>query len=587
MSLSFTKDQIEEVLQKTRIENILGDYISLKPSGKRFMGVCPFHGDKDPSLSVNPEKGLWYCFGCSEGGNVFTFVSKIENVDFNDALLIVARKSGIPLAPRDVKITAATAFREKLMNLVKEAIMFYNHQLESSDSGKHALLYLKKRNILPEYIKLFKIGYAPKGKINALYYLKSKGYTPEDAIKAGIVLKRHDDGELVDYFRHRIVFPITDSQGRFIAIGGREFEEGTGPKYLNSPETEIFSKSRTLFGLSYAKKSIGQEDEAIVVEGYIDQIQLFQQGIHNVVASMGTNLTPEQAKLMRKFCSTCILAYDSDSAGRMATARGVAIFEESGIIPKVLLLPDGEDPDSLVRKTSAAHFRELLKDVKELVEYEIIRLKEENDINSADGKAAFVNGILSLIKEIKDPFKRDVYIKRVSEESGINEDIIRKSSFGRNSMLHPQIGTLQKIISNLSIEEKLLKIMMNNPESISKVRQSVNIADINDKTLWPVFETLFASKSDKSVTVSDFSSYIDNEGILNKITKLIMEGDATPYSEELIDGYVQKIKDEKLKLRFKKLEKEVEELLSQNNMDHNDERFIEYQRLCQYFKGSK
>lgn len=574
--------QVEEVLKAARIVDIIGDYIKLRPSGKRFTGVCPFHGDKDPSFSVNPEKGLWYCFGCREGGNVFTFIKKIENVEFGEALQLVARRSGVVLKSRAVNKEMSE--RERLMTAVKLMAAFYHEQLATSEGASHAREYLRKRNINAETIKLFGIGYAPRGRQNALYHLRGRGFSAEEAEHAGIVMKTHDTGELVDYFRNRITIPIVDAQGRFIGMGGRNLEE-SGPKYLNSPETSIFSKGKNLFGLYQAKKAIGREDCAIVVEGYMDQMQLFQQGFHHVVASLGTSITLDQAKLLGKFCSGCILAYDSDQAGQMATVKGIDVFEEAGITPKVLILPPGEDPDSLARKTSPEELKKILKGTHSLIDFKIVKMKESVDLATPEGKSRFILEVFPLVNEIRDPIKKDEYVKQLASETGVKEDLIRGTQVGKKSLYHSQVGSLSKLLSSTSAEEKLMSLILLYPECLEKVREHLTIADITEAPLRPVFEVLFSMYGKKTITVEDFIPCIHDEGITNKITELIMAGEAPPYSEQSVLEYIRLIKDEKLKTRFKELKKEVERLLSQNNIDRQDERFVEYQRLRQYFKG--
>ncbi len=593
MTALYSKEQIEEVLRAARIEEIVGDYIKLRRSGKRFAGICPFHGDKDPSFSVNPEKGLWFCFGCHEGGNLFQFLMKIEQIEFNEALEMTARRFGVTLvAPKEREVSS---HRERLLAIVKTAVQFYHEQLLTTTAGNAARAYMKSRNLTSETAKLFMLGYAPRGRLNILYFLESKGYSRDEILKSGLVMKRTDTGEPVDYMRNRIIIPIQDMQGRFIAIGGRIFDndEPGAPKYLNSPETELFFKGRTLFGLYHAKKAISREDRAIVVEGYMDMIALFQGGIHNVVASMGTALSSEQARVLRKFCSECVLAYDADGAGRLATSRGVEIFEEADITPRILVLPQGDDPDSYVRKSSAKSFQELVNNAYELIEYRIRALKESLDVTTPHGKSEFVKDIVPLLRRIRDPVTKNEYYRKVSEITGVKEEMLRNMHAGdsergdKREIYHPQAGTLKKIVSPQHHAEELLKLILANPDAIPKVRESLPLPDILDKSLRRVYEILFSMEKKDTITISDFAPFVDEEGIMKMITELIMEGETPPYSEESLRDLIRKIRDDKLRVRLRELEKEVEKLLSQNNIDHNDEKFIEYQRLSQYFKGRK
>jgi DNA primase len=589
----YSKDQIEEVLKAARIEDIVGDYIKLRRSGKRFAGICPFHGDKDPSFSVNPEKGLWFCFGCHEGGNLFQFLMKIEQIEFNEALEIAARRFGVTLAaPKEREVSSE---RERLLTILKTAVQFYHEQLLSATAGNAARTYLKSRGTTSDTVKTFMLGFAPRGRLNILYFLESKGYTRDEIVRSGLVMKRHESEELVDYMRNRVIIPILDTQGRPVALGGRVFDndEPGAPKYLNSPETELFSKGRTLFGLYQAKKAISKEDRAIVVEGYMDMISLFQGGIHNVVASMGTSLSADQARMLKKFCSECVLAYDADGAGKLATSRGVDIFEDADITPRILILPQGDDPDSFIRKTSAMRFQELVKKSLELIEYRMRILKESLDVTTPHGKSEFVKDLVPLLHRIKDPVMRDEYYRKVSEMTGVNEKMLRDmqaggaGSGGNKELFHFRGVPLKKIVSPQQCANELLRLILANPEVIPKVRESLPLPDVLDRPLRRVYEILFMMEKKDAITISDFAPFIDEEGIMKMITELIMEGETPPYSEELLRDLVRKVKDEKLRVRFSELKKEVERLLSQNNIDHSDERFIEYQRLSQYFKGRK
>jgi DNA primase len=584
MRAKYSREQIEEVIRGARIQDIVGDYLKLKPSGRRLVAVCPFHGDKDPSLSVNPEKGLWYCFGCGEGGNVFKFVEMIEKVDFGEALEIVARRAGIIL--KSQQPTKESSERERLTEMVRIAAQFYHEQLINSDQGRPAMMYLKDRKVTLETIKLFKLGYAPWGKITILYYLERQGFSKDEIVKSGLVLKKIDTGEYLDHMRNRVTIPICDAQGRFIAMGGRAIDDTGGPKYLNTPETSIFSKGRTLFGLNLAKKAISKEDRAIVVEGYMDLIMLQQEGVHNVVASLGTSLSLEQARLLRKFCSTCILAYDSDQAGRLASVRGVDIFEDAGIHPRVLVLPPGEDPDSMVRRASSGDFLAMAEEALDLVEFKMKILRESFDPGKPESRMEFVREVVPLIQEIRDPFRKDSYFHRLSDETGVDVGLLRIMKKEGEKIAHP-VGSARKMISAQSTEEILLQQILHYPRALPRVKEMLSLAELTAPPIRAIFESLYAMEGKSAFTVEDFLPYLSDEGIMKRITELIMGGDVPPFSEEFIIKLIQKIKDEKLKIRFRELEKEVQRLLSQNNIDHSDERYLEYQRLYQYFKGSK
>ena len=580
------KDYAGEILSKLRIEDVIGEYIQLRRSGRRYSAVCPFHADKDPSLSVNPEKGFWHCFGCGAGGNLFSFIMRIENMTFSDALHFLADKAGIEIKLSEER-SAEYRMRTVLSDIIKESAKFYHELLFSSDSGKQALSYLKARGLTEAVIRRFGLGFAPSGRTNLSYYLEKKSINRELALKSGMI-SIFEDGSSCDYFRNRITIPILDHMGRFIAMGGRILDE-SGPKYINSPETPLYRKSDHLFGLNLTKQDIVKTDTAVMVEGYFDLISLWQHGITNVTASLGTSLTSSQANLLRKFCSKTILAYDADGAGRMAAGKGAELLMGAGIIPKVAEIMNEKDPDSFIQSNGKQEFQKILNNSLGVVEYHIETQKKTNDLSSPQGKSNFVKEVMAVIEKLKDQVIIAEYIKKISEDANVSESVLRHMLKGRR--YDKDLSVFRSKQQSSSPEEKILTVIFQYPSLVGKVSDYLSLSDISDPVLQRIYEILFSFPPKDVLCAEDFSAYSNEEGLIKKIMELVMSENLQVTSpetaNELIVELLEKIRDAKLAERLKELKKEVELALLKKEIAHDDGRFIEYQRILQHFKGRK
>ncbi len=336
--MRFSSDLLEEIRNHCDIVNIISEYVHLKPAGKGFRGLCPFHEEKTPSFMVSPEKQLFHCFGCGEGGNVYNFIMKYEKVSFFEAVKMLAKKSGVSLPANEEKENILYRKKERLSKLNNLVANYYREGLFRTPQGEKILNYLKKRGINDSTIEKYKLGYASAGWDVLTDFLNKKGYSYEDLIKVGLIKKSKTEGKFLDYFRNRIIFPIFDLQGRIIGFGGRVLDDSL-PKYINSPETLIYNKGSNLYSLNFAKEDIRKNNSAIIVEGYTDVLITQQYGFNNVVASLGTALTIKQIELIKRFTDTVLIAYDADSAGNMATLRSLDLLVKSGLEVKVIDLP--------------------------------------------------------------------------------------------------------------------------------------------------------------------------------------------------------------------------------------------------------
>lgn len=431
MSHIIPDDKIDEVRAANSILDVVSQYVSLKKAGRNHIGLCPFHSEKTPSFTVNEDKEIFHCFGCGSGGNVFSFLMKVEGRSFPEVVRDLAAKSGIELPEMDhsgtYKDGSAKEDSEKssIKSLCSDAAALYHKLLMRSSEGEATRTYLKGRGVDAETAGKWSIGYGGKG-----WSAFSDTLTNEDALvlaeKAGLLIKGKKDG-YYDRFRKRLIFPISDLGGKVVAFGGRILE-GEGPKYVNSPESPVYVKGDILYGLNISKSDIREAGEAIVVEGYMDLLALHSSGIKNVVAALGTALTPSQAHLLKRFSAKAILLFDADSAGLRAAERGLEVLIDSGVSPFVLILPEGEDPDSFIRENGAEALIARIKDASPAIDFVIDERLKAGGLKSPASEAALIRHVAGLIRRIKDPIERRLTMTRVSKRLSVSEDLISQAA---------------------------------------------------------------------------------------------------------------------------------------------------------------
>jgi len=423
----FSREFISEVMDKNDIVDIISPYSKLKKTGGSLKGLCPFHNEKTPSFTVSPDKQLFYCFGCGVGGNVLDFVIKRENLDFVEAVTSLAERARMEIPQSDSsygtysKDAQQAAHEQKqLYYKINSDAGRYFYDVLMSSAGSNAQQYLISRNLSNLTVNQFGIGFAPES-WNALHtFLRSKGYKDADIDGAGLTVKR-DNGEYYDRFRGRVMFPIIDVRGNVIAFGGRAMGDGN-PKYLNSPETPVFNKSRNLFAMNLAKNS--KNSQMLVMEGYMDVVSLHQHGIINAVATLGTALTVEQARLLGRYSSSVVLCYDSDDAGIRATERAIEVLREANVKTKILQFDGYKDPDELINQRGAEFFQNLVENAKSALEYKIERLSQQYDTENIDQKIEFTQKIAELFARVENPVEREAYLTKISADVGISSEAI-------------------------------------------------------------------------------------------------------------------------------------------------------------------
>ena len=417
---------VEQVTARTDLLQIVQSYVPLKRKGNRYWGCCPFHGEKTPSFSVVPDKGFFYCFGCHAGGNVFKFLSLIENITYFEAIKLQAEKLGIPM-PQRQKTPQEIARDKEIADLRKVNEMardFYHNCLTLTRLGEPGKAYFTSRAISAETIAEFKLGFAPHAWDKLSTAFLKRGVKQELLLSDGLAAERQNGGGIYDRFRNRIIIPIADERGRVVGFGGRVLDDST-PKYLNTPETVLFNKRRILFGLDRANRAIKQAGYAIVVEGYMDAISVFSAGVKNVVASLGTAFTAEHCKLLLRYAPAIYFCYDSDDAGQKATIRALSIVQGTGATVRVIVVPDGKDPDEYIRKHGAEAFQQLVKKALPLVEYRLQYVLKNFDHDSLEGKVKALHAMLPVLTGIREPAVLGEYIKRLSQALLLDEGIVR------------------------------------------------------------------------------------------------------------------------------------------------------------------
>lgn len=588
MTIYINDETIEKVREICDIVDIVSDYVPLKKAGANFVGLCPFHNEKTPSFTVSDSKQFYHCFGCGEGGDAITFVMKMENLSFPDAVKFLADKLGITIKEDRPKNEKITQQRNIGYEINRDAARFFFSNLFNN---KNALNYLHKRNINERVIKQFGLGYSLDS-WNSLYnHLKAKGYEDEDIERLGLIGKKANSDGYYDKFRNRIMFPIIDSRSRVIGFGGRVLDSSM-PKYLNSKESIVYSKGNHLYGLNLVNK-LSDRKKIILVEGYMDVISLFSKGLNFVVASLGTALTERQAKLLKRYGENVYICYDSDQAGIEATNKAIYILLKEGIQPKIIVLEGYKDPDEFIKENNIKKFENKLNEALNHIDYRIYINKRKYNTEDAEGKIKFTIDIAKIIKELKSPIEKDVYIDKISKEMNISKEAIQKEVFGntikttekRYIRENQTIVPVRTILpsANLRAEIDLIKLMLLDKEYFDIISQKISIDD---------YENLECKETIKIMNeLYDKDDYLDEEFLFNKVkemqninTKLIdniseRQVKFIPENiEQMIDDLINTLKINKLETKRNSIKKEIEEI--EKKEDKNsfaEERFL---KLC-------
>ena len=588
--MQIPQELIEKIKEQNDIVEIISEDIRLKKSGRNYIGLCPFHNDKSPSFTVSQDKQIYKCFSCGEAGNVLTFIMKYKKLNFLEAAKYLADKASITLNMGSKENSAVSKKKQLMYRINVDSARYFFANLQKNKYSKD---YFLNRGIKEETIKRFGLGYSLDNWHALMNYLKKRGYKEEILLEAGLILRSEKKGNLYDRFRNRVMFPVFDVKGNVIGFGGRVLDDSK-PKYLNSPETIIFQKGINLYGLNFAIKNNLKEDFIIIVEGYMDLIALHQAGITNVVASLGTALTVNQARLLKRYVSKVIISYDADVAGQTATLRGLEILKNAGFEIKVLTVPQGKDPEEFVRNNGKEAFLRLIDEALPLIEYRI--KKASQGVNFKDGNELITFGekFAEILASV-NPIEKDVYIKKISEETSIKEQALydllsqvmsknqkendflnKKGYFGTKLYVEP---------AYLKAERALLKLMIDYEfydEIVDNLDENNFILDSHNK----IYSLIIEAKKNNTNNISSYiESRCDDIESSKEYTKIKEENILNlGNSDKQIKDYIEQIKSFKLKIQIDDLKKKQSELEKKGNIEESIEIAMELIRLSKQLK---
>lgn len=566
---------IQQLKQSCDMERIVSGYLPLKKKGRYLVGLCPFHSEKSPSFYVYPQNQSFYCFGCGAGGDVITFIRRIENLEYMEAVKLLADRCGLELPMDSDQSDARSMLKKRVLEINRESARFF-HSCLMSEQGRQAYEYLISRGRDRKTIRHFGLGYAPAGWDGLLNHLRAKGFSDNDMLEANVVTKGKYGPH--DRFSNRVIFPIIDLRGNVVAFGGRALDD-KGAKYLNSSDTPVFKKSKTLFALNFAKTS--KRPGLILAEGYMDVIAIHQAGFDNAVATLGTALTEEQARLISQYAERVVLAYDSDGPGQAATKRAMNIFDEVGVKVSVLSMTGAKDPDEFIKKYGTERFAMLLDNSRNPVEFELSKLRTTHDTAQADGKVGYLKEACKLFAGIRNPVEREVYITQTANELAISpqaikaqiENLDKRESYRQRKQQRADtniyIGRMAAAKDDLQrrtnlryamAEEGVLFCLMKNPDSYPQVSNRVSeqdfVTDINRQLYLALSQRL---EQGQTVEMIDLSSQLSPE-LMGRISAIMATAPSQRCDEQTLGDYIARL----IEHRSVKTEREVAQ------MDDND-----------------
>ncbi len=568
MKKSIPENIIEEIRSRADIHDVVSEYVPLKKAGKNYKGLCPFHSEKTPSFNVSPEKQIYHCFGCGVGGNVFKFLMEKEDLPFVDAVKRLAHRYQvtIPESAYSSKGGASRNEREALLNCNTLAAKYFATQLKHPQAGKAAREYLSSRGFDEKTIEDYQMGWALAEWRDLLTHLEKQAKCSRDTLaKYGLVSKKEaadtkDKKDVYyDRFRGRLIFPIQDSHSNIIGFGGRVVGEGE-PKYLNSPETPVYTKGRNLFGLNKAKEAIRREKQVLIVEGYFDQIRAWESGIQNVVATCGTALTAQQALLLKPFTGKVVLVFDADAAGHAAAERGFDVLQEHGLSVFVAVLPEGHDPDSLIREQGKDGFLKFIQDAKPFVHYLLYRILRSAEARTTEDKVGVINRVLPVLAKIKNSVERSEHIRYVAEKVGVEDRAVleemRKSLAQNKNRVDAPVSSKK---SNHDPESYLIHLMLADEEAAAEIAASVTLEEYLNSAYRETAGLLYGLiENGQPLKVDWLIDRTDQPEVKSVLTRVGME-------PILFDSVKKAVADCINEIRRRDIEKKINELKKQRN----------------------
>lgn len=568
--MPFPDSFLQELKLRSDITEIASSYVNLKRHGRNMVGLCPFHGEKTPSFNIYTENGSFYCFGCGAGGDVITFIMKIENLDYVEAVKFLAQRAGMEM-PENTYDDSLSKLRMRIYEANREAARFF-HATLLSQRGQSGLNYLRGRALSDRTIRHFGLGFADDDWNSLCNHLKNKGFSEYEIYSANLAFKRKNGNGIYDRFVNRVMFPIIDLRGNVIAFGGRIMTDEK-PKYLNTSDTPVFKKSENLFSLNNAKSSGTRT--LILCEGYMDVIALNQAGFTNAVATLGTALTNEQAVLMKRYADEVIICYDADGAGQKATARAIEILRNAGLPIKILTVPSGKDPDEFIRskgENGPAAFKLLIEKCGNDIEYRLMKLKENYNLNTTDGKVAFLNEAVKIVATIESPIERDVFASKLCTEleidkNAFNDQIAKIKRRGRRENIKKETRQIQYELNgqndkinrehykkprSSSAEEALLVYLINNPDYANSISERVTPDKFSNSLIKRYYEYVLSKIKSGYEPLTSVSSDFNSDEV-SYLYKLISTTIPAASTREAVEEYINVINEESNKLTSDKL----------------------------------
>ncbi len=572
MSDLIPEEKINEVRQRASIIEVVSDFVSLRKTGKNHLGLCPFHSERTPSFTVNEEKGIFHCFGCGAGGNVFNFLMRASQMSFPEAVRATAKRYGVHLPTRELSEEEKhrRSLRGKLFEVNETAADYYHRTLTSLKEGEEGRQYFAQRGISEEAIREHRLGFAPAGWDSLVLFLQKNGTPLNLAETVGLILPRKEgtvpSGRpgFFDRFRRRVMFPIISEGGRVLGFGGRIVVEDKGegelppPKYMNSPESPIYSKGQTLYGLNAAKGFIREKGNALIVEGYMDLLSLYQAGFRNGVASLGTALTSSQLQLLGRYAREAFLIFDADESGEKATQRSLDLFLQEGISAKVVTLPAGYDPDSLIRKEKAERFEQALAEALPLVEYLFQQALRRHGSGSVEGKVRIVREIIPALSRLPDPLERNLYIERIALRLGLKESQVR-DQFRRGEPVEAESEKLPSAAPRGPTHERvLLQLMILNPAVITRVQEAMGKEGFSDLRHQKLARRLLElGEGREEIDIQEFLSGTEEEDLRDLVSELLLEEESVVDPDRMLEDCLRKVKLSRIRQEIQRVDEEI------------------------------
>ncbi|RJP28250.1 MAG: DNA primase [Candidatus Omnitrophota bacterium] len=570
MASRYPENILDEILTRINIVEVIQDHIPLKRAGRNFKANCPFHHEKTPSFMVSPDKQIYHCFGCGESGNAFKFLMKYDRLDFPEAVRALAKKAGVVLPEIDAEDKRSGSLNTQLYNLNGLAVEYYSSLLNAKEA-KNARQYFVNRGISKDSAFMFKLGYASDSWDGLSLYLRSKGFNLSVIEKAGLVIPR-ENGGYYDRFRNRVIFPILDNRERVVAFGARVLDNSL-PKYINSPETPIYTKGKNLYGLHLSKDSIRENDYAVIVEGYLDFIMPYQHGFNNIVASLGTALTSEQVNLLKRYTHNAVMVFDPDTAGEIATMRSLDVFIESGMSVKIASLPKGYDPDNYVRKEGIEEFRAKIRSAESLFDYKLRMLRSRYGIKDLESKVKIATEMLFSINKVDNAVLRTEYVRQLADRLDFKEEALLsemrkiKSEKGNSNS---SLAVTKVASAGISPTEKLLLKLMLEEEELSRfIRENIEPEHFSSQSAARIISLMFELiDQGRSANVNTLANYLKDDSILEALCESVFLPDISDEEKEKVaQDCITKIKKERTMMKQQELHNKIK--LAQSSGDHD------------------